>query len=180
MNTLGEISVEEKEFTSSPILGRKNLTLRKLGPSSIYNNLLKSENISITDTKNIDAITISVSLNPQTEVLPIYINLVTNNSVNNSFSIFRDKIIVKGNDVLTMSQAYTDILVNGGKIEISPNDISVSVSFNSYFLVESPEKIVIQFIRDVPVQSTSLILKIDKFSYNLADSVINVVSDYIR
>ena len=154
MPTLGEVTVNSGNKNPS-LSGRKNFLLKRALPTKQYLDFSKtfSENLDIAG-KQIIAVTLSVALNPQNELLPVYFNIIEDKSTVDSIVIFPTYFEVTANHTLVMSNVDSEVLTDSGSVQIPESMTSLSISMTVYFLDEYPNNLVLQFIKEDPGPSS--------------------------
>ena len=136
--------------------GRNNFLLKRVLPAKQYTNLSSNftETLDLTE-KGVIAVVLSITLDPQTDPLPLYFNIIDDSGAVDSLVIFRDYFEVTAKDTLVMSNIDATVLTDAGRHEIPSLTNSLSISMTSYFLDEYVKQLTVQFIREKPGATSS-------------------------
>ena len=156
MPTFGDITISS-DSSNKVLAGRSNFLLKKALPTHQYTDFSRNitQTIDLAD-KNIVAAMLSITLDPQTEPLPVYFNLIDSKDSVDSVVIFPTYFEVSANNALVMSTADATVLTDSGHMDIPTTVTSLSISMTTYFLDEYPDKLVFQFIKEKLGASTML------------------------
>lgn len=148
MPTFGDITISS-DSPNKVLAGRSNFLLKNALPTLQHTDFSRNitQTIDLAD-KNIVAAMLSITLDPQTEPLPVYFNLIDSKDYVDSVVIFPTYFEVAANNTLTMSNVGSTILTDKGYMAIPDTATSLSISMTTYFLDERPDKLIFQFIRD--------------------------------
>jgi len=146
MPTLGTLTVSSQQSNQS-LAGRRNFLLKRALSAKTYSNIRKGLVEYIKVEKNqIVAVTATLTLTPNNNQLPLYINIITDTEEFDSLIVLPNKAELRAANALLLDATTGMLVVDSGSIDILDMTRTISLTMQVYFLDEYPKNIVLQIL----------------------------------